>query len=259
MRSMRLLVVLLIASVVLVACESGGDDAETDVDPLTLLLTASDQVRAADTIRLDVTQSGADYTIGITQDSERLNVSFRSARFQYVSPNILQGTVRVLASGVITIDVDVFGFSQRQWVRFVGGGWFEEFFAEGFDPQSLMEDDSGFDAVLRELSELEYVGVETLIDGTQAHHIRGIAQGPAVTALLVDLIDPTGPVPVEVFVDVETGYPVRLVLETILNDDPDAPTFWELEVYDFADDPALTPPDDIAAQVDEIRAAQVEN
>lgn len=257
MRHMRLNVLLLVMIVVLVACGGDGssDDDSAAGDPLALLMTASDLVRAGDTIRLDVTQSGADYMIGITQDGELLTVAFSSARFQYVAPNMIQGTVRVVAGGVITIDVDVFGFSEQQWVRFVGGGWFSNYFAEGFDPESLMQDDSGFEAVLSELTELEYIGLETLIDGTRAHHVRGIAQGPAVTALLVNLIDPTGPVPVDVFIDRETGYPVRLVLETILND-PDAPTFWELEVYDVNDEPALIPPDDIAAEVAAIRAQQ---
>lgn len=244
---------LILVALILAAC--GGDSGDdTPADPLALLATASDLVRASDTIRLDVVQRGADYEIGIVQEGDLLNVAFRSARFQYAAPNMLQGTVRVIAGGVIPIDVDVFSFGERQWVRFVGGDWFEEFFAPGFDPQTLMAAGSGFDAVLQELTELEYVGLETLVDGTRAHHVRGIAEGPAVTALLVDLIDPNGAVPVEVYIARETGYPVRLVLETDLDEPGGDPTFWELEVYDFDADDALTPPESIAADVTAIRA-----
>jgi hypothetical protein len=247
---------LVLAALILSACGGGESEDSSEVDPLALLTTASDLIRASDTIRLDVVQSGADYEIAITQEGERLNVSFRTARFQYVAPNMIQGTVRVIAGGVVPIDVDVFGFGERQWVRFVGGDWFEEFFAPGFDPETLMQRNSGFDAVLQDLRELEYVGVETLVDGTRAYHVRGIAEGPAVTALLVDLIDPTGPVPVEVWIDRETGYPARLVLETDLDEPGGDPTFWELEVYDIDASDALTPPDSIAGEVAEIRAAR---
>lgn len=257
---------LLVLALALIGCGGSGEaESEEEVDPLDLLTQAADRVRVVETLRLDVTQSGEDYLIAIAPEGEVIDVAFRQARVQYVAPNILQGRVTVIAGGVLPLDVEIFAVSTNQWIRLVGASWIVDSFAPEFDPQSLMQDDSGFQAVFSTLDELEYVGLETLIDGTRAYHIRGVADGAAVTALLVGLIDPVGAVPVEVYLDRDTLYPVRLLLTTVLPPGVDGagdapgvdgveataeatliendPTLWQIEIYDINGDRELTPPE----------------
>lgn len=243
---MRWWILLMALALILAGCGSGGDDSEEDIDPFALLGEAATNIRAAETFRLDVRQSGAEYNIFILLDGEEQEVAFRRAIAQYVSPDRVQGTVRVIAGGVLPVDVDIFSYGFDQWVRFVGTNWIDEDFAPGFNPQTLIAEDTGFQAALAALTELDYEGIETLEDGTSVYHIAGIAEGDAVTSLLVGMIEAEGLVPVDVYIDRENRLPVRLIitqLETITEDEDD-PTTWTIDVYDVGDEPELTPPDD---------------
>ena len=242
---LRWISLLLITLVLLAGCTSnGGDDdgnddsdTQTSIDPLEILTEASDNIRAADTFRLDVLHSGADYFANIRLDPSTdisLQVAFRRAVAQYVAPNELQARVRVF--GGTAIEVDVYAMGAEQWIRFSGLDWIQEEFAEGFNPEVLIAEDTGFEAALSALNELHYVGEATLDTGDDVYHITGTAEGINVSALLVGLIDIEGLVTVDVFISRdEPRYPLRLVIvqnDTVTEQSPD-PTTWTIELYDI--------------------------
>lgn len=231
---------LLLISVIAAGCSTGNETEEPPPDPLALLVEAADNIRSARTFRLEANHSGADYFASVYLGDQPANVAFRRAIGQYVAEDSLQATVSVLASG-LPITIDVFALGAQQWVKLPGTSWLTADFAPGFNPESLISLDSGFQAALAALTELEYIGTASLEDGTGVYHLAGRANGPDVTDLLVGMIEATGEVPVDVYIDQETRFPVRLQIEQP-ETDPEDPTTWTIDVYDINAEPQLTPP-----------------
>lgn len=223
--------------------------SEAPADPLALLRESAEKIRAADTFRLYVAQSGAPAVFYIYLDeaqTQLAEIQYRFARGQYVAPDTLQATARVIVLGGLPIDAEIFSQSDAQWYRLppTVQNWIKGDFAPGFNPATLIADDSGFQAALTALKELEWVETTTLDDGQPVQHLRGIADGQAVSALVVGLLRPEGDVPVDVFINRDTRYPARLVLtlpETANEANP-VPTTWTIDVYDINAAPELTPP-----------------
>jgi hypothetical protein len=240
-------------AVLIAGCGGGEGSGDPTPEPLALLTEAANNIRARDTFRLYVEQSGATYEIPVVlaQGQAAINVEFRFARAQYVAPDVLQATARVVIPAVgqqIAQDIDIFSQNMNQWYRLLGSAWIKGDFAPGFNPATLIAEDSGFQAALTALTELQYVGEETLEDGTPAYHLRGVADGPAVSALVVGLIQAAATLPVDVYIHRETRLPVRLVLtqpETVTEEFP-TPTTWTIDVYDVDAPAELTPPDEVS-------------
>jgi hypothetical protein len=153
--------------------------------------------------------------------------------------------------GSVTLDVDVFSRGEKQWFRagvWTNGEWVNATFAPGFNPESLIAQESGFQAALNALIDLEMVGTEELEDGTPVYHLRAVADGEDVSALMVGLITATGNVNVDVYIHQTETYPVRFIIiqpDTVTEDEPD-PTTWTVDVYDL----------NAAAEIDDPEAAQ---
>lgn len=244
----RLILFALIIALTLAGCAS--EPADTSPDPMTLLTSAADRVREATTFRLYVEQSGADYQIPVLLGAGVVNVQFRFARAQYVSPDVLQASVRIVTQTFprLAMDVDVFSLNVEQWFRLSQLEWANEDFAPGFNPMALIAEDSGFQAALTSLVDLSYIGQTVLENGLPVHHLRGIASGPKVSALVVGLLNVQGVLPLDVFIDRNTGFPARLVLEipdTATERQPE-PTKWTINVYDIDAPAEVTPPPGVA-------------
>ncbi len=232
----------LFSSVALLALLLAGCNTaqpEETPEPLTLLSDAADHIRAADTFRLYVEQAGPPYLIVLAFG----NVTFRFANAQYVAPDMLQATAKLLL-GEAPIEVDIFARGPAQWFRLPGAAWVSGEFAPGFNPATLIADGSGFQAALTALQALEYVGALALEDGTPVYHLRGTAAGQDVTALVVGLIQATGTLPIDVYIHRETGYPVRLMLTQPAAAPETEDTVWTIDVYDIDAPSELTPPEE---------------
>lgn len=245
MMRLRTIGMMVAVLMLLVACSGGGNNDEPPPDPFELITEAAERIRSADTFRMEVRHSGAEYlTLVYLNPTTPADVAFRRALAQYVAyNNQFQAAVNVIAAG-LPMNIDVFAFGAQQWVRLAGTDWLRVDFAPGFNAETLISDDTGFQAALAALTELEYRGAETLDDGTRTYHLHGIAKGPDVTNLLVGLIEAEGMLPVDVYISRETGYPVRLVIrqpETITEDEP-VPTTWTIDVFDINAEPQLNPP-----------------
>ena len=232
----------------LTGCNSGDSDDGPD-DPVALLTDAATKIRAADTFRMEITHSGADYWINVflgDDPNTPIQVAFRRILAQYVADEQLGAEVSILMGGM-AFKLDVYAREFEQWFRLEGiPRWVYGSFAPGFNPRTLITEDTGFQVALSALEELEYIGTESLEDGTGVYHLSGVAEGSVVTSLLVGMIEAGPLVEVEVYVDRETGYPARLIIrqpETVTDDQP-VPTTWTLDVYDINAEPDLNKPDD---------------
>jgi hypothetical protein len=205
-------------------------------------MQAASNISATESFRMSVDRTGADYFI--TTDFG--DVAFRRATAQYVAPNVMQANVRVVA-GSITIDVEVFSRGENQWFRgiWTNNIWVNATFAPGFNPEALIAQETGFQAALNALLELEMVGVEELEDGTPVYHLHAVAKGEDVSALMVGLISATGNVEVDVYIHQNDLYPVRFVIvqpDTVTEAEPD-PTTWTVDVYDLNAEPDIDDPE----------------
>lgn len=228
---------LLLFTLLLTACQP--ETPNPPPEPLTLVTAAGDNIRASETFRLEVLSSGAPYPV---QTDFGPDVLFRQIQAQYVAPDTMQGSVRLVVAG-IPADVDIYATGEAQWYRnsiLTGGRWIDQQFAPGFNPQALIADDTGFQAALNSLIELEYIGETSLEDGTPVFHVRGIARGENIATLLASLVVIEGNAQVDVYITREQLLPARFVI-TLTNDETD-PTVWALDVYDINAEPELDPP-----------------
>jgi hypothetical protein len=241
---LSLFVLACVAVFVLAACEGNSAATPTPApDPLALVTDAADQIRAADTFRMIVDQTGPAYPIATDFGA----VTFRRAAAQYAAPDLLQARVAVLALGA-RLDVEVFARGAEQWFRaplWTGDQWLNAAFAPGFNPEILIAQETGFQAAVDAARELELVGETQLETGQRVLQVRGVADGPALNGLLVGLIEMTGEVTVDVFIDRDTRFPARFVLTEPV-EGSDEPRVWTLDILDINapaafDDPEATP------------------
>jgi hypothetical protein len=121
------------------------------VDPIALVRTAADAIRSAQTFRMIVDQTGPDYAI----ETDFGSVNFRRADAYYVAPDTMQANISVTALGGLRVDVEVFARAAEQWFRsrvWTAGNWIYAAFAPGFNPATLIAEETGFNAALSMVS-----------------------------------------------------------------------------------------------------------
>ncbi|MEM6283301.1 MAG: LppX_LprAFG lipoprotein, partial [Chloroflexota bacterium] len=177
---MRLrLMLLTLCALLLAAC--GSSNAELP-DPIDVLNNAGEVFNTAETFKIEVLQEGAPYFIetDVTEGALR----FQRATMSYEAPDVIQGNVRATVFGA-PFPFGVLARGEAQWVQLPGIGWTNAYyFAYGFNPQDLIAEETGFNAALNALLDIEMVGRESL-DGIPVFHMTGRADGKAVTDLLV--------------------------------------------------------------------------
>lgn len=239
-RRWAFLLLILSAALVGVGCTTAGQPTEAPPNPVELVTGAAANVRNTSSFRMEVTQVGGDYLVY----TEYGTVIFRRTLAQYVAPGLLQADVRVLAAG-IPIDIVLFSNGQDQWYRAVwtGNQWLNAPWAEGFNPAQLISEESGFEAALSTMIDLDYIGMEDLEDGTPTYHLAGPANGPDVSALTLEMITARGTVDVDVYIHRELNLPVRFIItEPAGTQDIPDPITWTIDMYDYNAEPTIDIP-----------------
>jgi hypothetical protein len=228
----RLVSLLILASLILIGCNA-TPAAETPLNPRDLLDQSVVNLRAVQTFRLIIERGGADYFF----QSELGDVAFDRAEGQYVSPDTIGAKVKILL-GNLPVEADVYAKGEDQSVRGIWTSmqWQTSVFAPGFDPSKLVsQDGSGLETAMAALVEPQLIGEETLEDGAAVYHISATANGADVSALVVNLIQMTGTVNVDIYLSKDSGLPLRFSLvqpDTVTDAEPD-PTTWTIDLYDF--------------------------
>lgn len=241
-------ILLLVPLLLLAACEPAPQPEATRT-PQEMLAAVTTNLRDVQTLRLLLEQEGAEYPFSFSADgtaASAVPASIRRGRVQFVAPDVISGTISLNVSGM-PISVDVFVRGPNQYMRLPAGRWLSTTLGGEFDPADLTREGGAFEQALLNLEGLEYIGYETLPDGTETEHLRGVAPGPAAAALLLGLVEADAPVTVNVYIDTDSGLPALLTLEMLppgLEDTPQAPrTLWRLEVYDINAEPAFEDPE----------------
>ncbi len=212
-------------------------------DPLKLVRDSMLNLRQKDTFRMLVERAGAPYFV----ETDLGRVIFRRAEAQYSAPDILGATVRLIAAGLPT-NFDLFSRGDNQWYRndiLTAGRWLNAPYTPGFNPETLIASDAGFQAAVAALVDLAYVGEETLEDGAPVYHLKATAEGAGVTALLAGLVGMTGLVNMDIYIHRELLIPVRFIIEqpdTVTEDEPE-PTVWTIDIHSINEPMTLDDPE----------------
>ena len=233
---------LIILALLMAACNSDGNDDDTaPPDPRAMLEQAADLMQKANTFSLEVIQEGAPFAFDIDLGEGVISVRFNRAIGQFVAPGEVQASVSVRAG--LPIELMIYANGSDQWYNAPLIGWVNQDFAEGFDPTRIIREGGGFEAAVGALEELNYEGRDS-INGVGTYHFSGRANGIGLTDLLVGLIEIQGFVPVDVFIDRETGYPVRLIIRQpeTATEEVQEDTRWQVDVFDInAEDEIIRP------------------
>jgi hypothetical protein len=234
-RVLRTLSLFIALALILTGCNSAGTQAPT-ADANQILRDAVVKIRGAESFRMLVEQVGADFVFSLVMDASGTAVTavMERAEAQFVPPDEVFAKVK-LTIGIITTDVEIYAKGADQWLRVLPAPWLNIAFAAGFNPGDLVAEGSGFEKALSALQELNYVGEESLVDGTPTYHITGKAGGEIVKDLLVGLVETASDVAVDAYIHRETGFPA-LVVVTIPDSGSEAQpedTAWRVELYDY--------------------------
>lgn len=220
---------------------AAAPEAET-LDGQTLLQDSVDLVREAETLSMIVEQGGTPFRFlfQLAPDQPEFVTVMSRAEAAYIAPDGLWVDARIQFQG-FPINVQLLAKEETQWVRALGLPYVEFIFAPGFNPMILMAQDTGFNRAMSQLDVVAYIGRETR-NRVETHHVRGEADGEVINDLLFGLLEILEErVVVDVFIDVETGYPSEILLtlpDTAQEADEAAgteatdDTFWRIEIFD---------------------------
>lgn len=248
----RWIAALAAALLLLAACtpDAPSPTPEAEPDAAELLAEVVTNLREVQTFRLLIEQTGASYVFYVSLDEGATVVGavMRRGEAQYERPDVMYANVNLRIGGLPAINVELFARGANQWFKLAGSNWINFPIAEGFDPGALIQEDRGFSAALSKLRSIEYLGRETLVDGTPVYHVRGVADGSVVNELLFDLLSLTQEVTIDVYISEAQRLPALLVVtipDTATEAEPED-TQWRIEVYDVNAPAAFSAPDEAA-------------
>lgn len=244
-----LLVVLAAAFFLLIAPQPAPTTSNDDAapEPTQLLNNVIAVLRDLQTFSLLLEQEGVafPFTISLDQGESTVEAVMRRGEAQYIAPNNMYGDIRLNIANLPAIGVELFAQGQDQWFRLFNSRWLNWPIAEGFDPGTLVQEDSGFPAALNQLTDVTYVALDSLPDGRQAHHVQGVATGAVISELLFNLLDfgPEVSIIADVYILPENNYPVLLFITLPgSGTETEADTRWRVELFDFDQAPTANIP-----------------
>lgn len=230
-------VIALLCALLVSACTPTTQEVADITDPAAALSEAVDRIRATDTFRILIEQTGTAYQFQVSLDAGASSVTaiMRRGEAQFIVPDELYATVRLEVAPLPAVNTELFAKASDQFFRLAGGSWINFPIAEGFDPSDLVRVDGGFSRALGQLRDLKYLGAETLIDGTVTQHIHGIASGDTINNLMFNLLSLTqNDIEVDVYLDPETKFPLKMVLLLPGSArEGESDTQWNIELYDI--------------------------
>lgn len=233
----KFIVVFLIGLCLIVtACDTGQlSRTELPTDPQTLLSEVVANMQAIDTFRMTLEQIGSPYPLLLAFDGENvIQAELRRGTAQFVSPNEL--FINVNLKILVVVSIDIFSRDDTQWASFPSGApWYQLPPFPDFDISRLMAEGDGMEYAMANLEDIQVIGEETLIDGTNAIHIQANATGDVVRGLLFGLIEPEDDVQVDVYINTSDARFALLevtMLETI-SEDNEEHSVWRIEFYDY--------------------------
>lgn len=220
----------------LVACGGSGEEV---VDPKKLISLSTERMRSLGGFHYKIDRSGAPAFI---DDSE--TISFRTAEGDYVVPDRVTATVKVITPLIVT-EVNLISIGDQQWETNVFTGQWQQVPVEyAFQPQELLNPNTGLQAILeQDLYDLTLVGLEELeeMPGKSLHYIQGMLNGEGAFNLTYGMID-NEVLSVQLWIDPETYDIYRVMVVDPMNEGDEEDTVWQIDFWDFGNVMEINPP-----------------
>jgi hypothetical protein len=226
------LITISILILAITGCSGSGASAtnEPPPDAAQLLTQATDNILKANSLKIIVDRTGADYVLTTDIGS----ASFNRMEAQYDAPNLMQAKAKVTLHQ-LPVEIEIFARDDDQWWRLVGSNWSKQIFLPGFNPRSLLtQQDRGLRAAFASLENVKYVGDEQLDDGTPVYHLTATADGDKISWMMLYLVQISGSTTIDVYIDKDKKLPQKLVVvQPDTKTDKVGATTWNMEFYDF--------------------------
>jgi hypothetical protein len=171
-------------------------------------------------------------------------ISFRKAEGFYVIPDRVTAKVRVITS-LIVAEVNIISIGDKQWeTNLVTGAWQRVPAEYAFQPQILLNPETGLQAILEEqLYDLTLLGLDEIeeLPGKKLHHIHGLLNGDAAYNLTYGMID-NETLDVDIWVDPESYVIHRVIVIDPMNEGEDEDTVWQIDFWNFDKVIEINPP-----------------
>ena len=228
--------IVLILLILLSAC---GSSEKEVTDPYELVTLSTERMRSLGGFHYKIDRSGAPAFI---DDSE--TISFRTAEGDYVVPDRVTATVKVITPLIVT-EVNLISIGDQQWETNVFTGQWQKVPVEyAFQPQELLNPNTGLQAILeKDLNDLTLVGLEELeeMPGKSLHYIQGVLDGEGAYNLTNGMID-NEVLNVQLWIDPETYDIYRVVVVDPMNEGDEEDTVWQIDFWDFGNVVEINPP-----------------
>lgn len=217
------------AGIVIVALLNAGCGGEQlvqdDIDPVGLLESSAIAMAELESASFQMERTGAPVTI------ERM--TFDQAAGQYAAPNNARALLGMRA-GDLVVELGTISTGGRTWLTNPLTGDWEVIDPDlAFNPALIFDPETGWPAVLAEVSDPEYVG-----RAGDRHHVRGTVPGERIGTLMAGLAAPE-PAVLEMQFDVESTRLVRVEFDTT---GENGTSSWVIDLDAFDEPVQIEPP-----------------
>lgn len=162
-------------------------------------------------------------------------IAFRKAEGEYVAPDAVSTTVRVIAPGVVT-DVKIVSKGGQQWeTNFLTGQWHPSDPRYAFNPVRLFDPANGIPAIMAtDMKDVVLVGIEQLteVPGKKLYAITATVDGRRAYDMTYGMINAV-PLEAKIWIDPNTFDLYRIYITDPVTPDPKDDTYWQIDFWDF--------------------------
>lgn len=221
---------------ILSAC--GGAAAE-DLSPEEIIDRSATTMRALPGFHFNLSRTGAPVYLDPFGAIE-----FSEADGNFVSPDKVQATVKVISPGIVA-EIAIIGIGDQEWeTNIFTGDWQLVAPEYAFKPSILFDPNAGIQlALVENLEAPVLVGTEELEEspGLALYHLQGKMNGADIQSITLGLIDPET-LDVDVWIAADTFELHRVVIvDPALGDETESTT-WQMDFWDFGTVIEISPP-----------------
>lgn len=222
----RAVLIIIFSSMFQVGC---GASEINDLPVAEIISRSSAQMTELESFEFLIERSGAPAFLNVEEA-----ISFRRAEGNYISPNHVQASVRVISPGLVT-EVDVIRIGDEQWeTNLLSGNWQVSDPRYSFNLSLLFDPTVGIQAIInQDMVSSELIGFEELpeIPGKELYVIEAVLNGEGANRMSYGLID-NDTLQVKMWVDPNNFYLHRI---TMVDPGGEEDTVWLIDFWHFGE------------------------
>jgi len=202
---------------------------DTPADAQAILLAASTQLAATQTIRFELKIDGKTYI----DDAEAIQLL--EAKGDLVRPDRVFASFKIKVLGAVTANISLITIGEEYWsTDLVTGKWLTAPPEFTYDPKKLFDDENGIGPVMDKVENPQLVGDEKVDDRACWRVTATVAQ--EVVGPLTSNTMKGEPITVDLWVDKETSNLMRAQLAEPKDNGKDDPATWVMDLRDHGDE-----------------------